>query len=161
MCRQPQTDLATGFESKTCGRCGGSGRYSYCQMYGDTCFSCRGAGIVLTKRGAAAYAYYQAMYQVPAGSIMVGDWVALSWSKKPAKVTSVGESSSKYLKDGEWLPHWEITTTRGSLGTFADAMIKKCETAEIVAERKAAAYAYQQTLGVNGKPTKRRQTANA
>ena len=28
----------------TCSRCGGSGRYSYCQMYGDRCFGCNGSG---------------------------------------------------------------------------------------------------------------------
>jgi hypothetical protein len=28
----------------TCGRCGGSGHYSYCSMYGTTCFGCRGSG---------------------------------------------------------------------------------------------------------------------
>jgi hypothetical protein len=27
-----------------CGRCGGSGHYSYCSMYGTTCFGCRGSG---------------------------------------------------------------------------------------------------------------------
>lgn len=26
----------------TCGRCGGTGEYSYCQMYGTTCFGCAG-----------------------------------------------------------------------------------------------------------------------
>jgi rRNA maturation protein Nop10 len=29
---------------ETCSRCGGSGRYSWCQMYGDTCFKCGGKG---------------------------------------------------------------------------------------------------------------------
>ena len=30
----------------TCPRCGGSGRYSYCTMYGDTCFKCHGVGYI-------------------------------------------------------------------------------------------------------------------
>ena len=34
-----------GWPVETCGRCGGSGRYSYCAMYGDTCFGCSGNGI--------------------------------------------------------------------------------------------------------------------
>lgn len=33
----------------TCGRCGGSGRYSRCQMYGDMCFGCSGRGKVAAK----------------------------------------------------------------------------------------------------------------
>ncbi len=32
---------------KTCGRCGGSGKHSYCEMHGDTCFGCGGTGKVL------------------------------------------------------------------------------------------------------------------
>lgn len=35
-----------GWPIETCGRCGGSGRYSWCQMYGDTCFGCQGTGLV-------------------------------------------------------------------------------------------------------------------
>jgi hypothetical protein len=34
----------------TCGRCGGSGSYSYCQMYGTTCFGCNGGGTVVAER---------------------------------------------------------------------------------------------------------------
>ena len=32
---------------KTCGRCGGNGKYSYTPMHGDTCFGCGGTGKVL------------------------------------------------------------------------------------------------------------------
>ena len=32
---------------KTCSRCAGSGKYSYCQTHGDTCFGCGGTGKVL------------------------------------------------------------------------------------------------------------------
>lgn len=32
---------------KVCGRCGGSGRYSYNQMDGDRCFGCSGSGKVI------------------------------------------------------------------------------------------------------------------
>ena len=32
---------------KTCGRCGGSGRFSYNQMDGDKCYGCGGSGKVL------------------------------------------------------------------------------------------------------------------
>ena len=36
-----------GWPVETCGRCGGTGRYSYCQMYGDMCFGCSGKCVVL------------------------------------------------------------------------------------------------------------------
>lgn len=45
---------ATTIETQTCSRCGGSGNYSYCTMYGTRCFKCGGAGRVYTKRGAVA-----------------------------------------------------------------------------------------------------------
>lgn len=35
---------------KICPRCGGSGKYSYNTMYGDTCFKCDGLGIVKDQR---------------------------------------------------------------------------------------------------------------
>ncbi len=41
---------------KTCGRCAGSGKYSYCQTHGDTCFGCGGSGKVLPTTSAALVA---------------------------------------------------------------------------------------------------------
>jgi hypothetical protein len=38
------------YETEPCGRCGGSGHYSYCQMHGTVCFDCRGKKVRLTKR---------------------------------------------------------------------------------------------------------------
>src|SRR5262249_29965177 len=52
--------MATAFETMTCGRCGGTGHYSYCQRFGMVCFGCGGRKVVLTKRGAAAAAFYRA-----------------------------------------------------------------------------------------------------
>jgi hypothetical protein len=34
-------------EPVTCGRCMGSGHYSYCQMWGTTCFDCKGRKMVI------------------------------------------------------------------------------------------------------------------
>lgn len=60
------------FERETCGRCGGSGSYSYCQRYGSTCFGCAGSGVRLTKRGAAASQWLIARLQVRAEDAKVG-----------------------------------------------------------------------------------------
>jgi hypothetical protein len=35
--------------AEPCTRCGGSGSYSYCQMYGTRCFGCNGGGTMLPK----------------------------------------------------------------------------------------------------------------
>jgi hypothetical protein len=44
------------FNTQSCGRCGSSGRHSYCQMHGTVCFQCGGSGSVFTKahKGMAA-----------------------------------------------------------------------------------------------------------
>jgi hypothetical protein len=55
------------FEHAPCSRCGGSGNHSYCSSWGHTCFKCvfrkgvPGTGRQLTKRGAAAAAYYETL----------------------------------------------------------------------------------------------------
>lgn len=64
--------MATKFESTECSRCGGSGRYSYCTMYGDTCFKCSGSGRMLTKRGAAARAVFLESLERTYGEVEVG-----------------------------------------------------------------------------------------
>lgn len=52
----PTTRTSLKFETTMCGRCGGSGQYSYCQMYGTRCFGCGGSGIVLSRNGKRAKA---------------------------------------------------------------------------------------------------------
>lgn len=49
------------FETEDCSRCGGSGEYSSCAMYGKTCFKCRGGKIQLTRRGIAARKAFDAV----------------------------------------------------------------------------------------------------
>lgn len=53
------------YERQPCGRCGGSGRYSFNQIDGDRCYGCGGTGQKLTKRGAAAYAFASELLDVP------------------------------------------------------------------------------------------------
>ena len=42
------------YETTECSRCGGTGQYSYCTMYGSTCFKCAGKKYQLTRKGAYA-----------------------------------------------------------------------------------------------------------
>lgn len=67
------------FDTKPCSRCGGSGRYSYNQIDGDRCYGCGGAGVQLSKKGAAARkAYDEAIDAVslrPAFTVRAGDRV--------------------------------------------------------------------------------------
>lgn len=65
------------YEMKSCSRCGGSGHYSYCTMYGTTCFKCGGSGKQLTRKGSAAklrvMAIRETLYNKPVSSVVVGD----------------------------------------------------------------------------------------
>ena len=72
-----------GFEIQDCTRCGGSGRYSYCQMYGDTCFKCGGTGVILTRRGNAAFSYYRNLFETQASNIVAGSYIRFNgkWKK--------------------------------------------------------------------------------
>jgi len=50
-CKEPfvQARLIALGHKTTCGRCGGSGHYSFCQQHGTTCFGCNGRGLVATE----------------------------------------------------------------------------------------------------------------
>src|ERR1017187_10777124 len=85
---QPQTDLATGFESQICSRCGGCGRYSFNQMERDMCYGCRGCGLVFTKRGSVARQYFQDSILTAAGDVKAG-WIARGNNGKWFPVVSV------------------------------------------------------------------------
>lgn len=60
------------YEHVTCSRCGGSGTYSYCSMYGSTCFKCGGRKRVPSKAGAKAAAAVKA-FMADNFSIRVSD----------------------------------------------------------------------------------------
>lgn len=91
------------FEAQWCGRCGGTGHYSYCQMYGTTCFGCNGQRIVLTKRGQAAAQYYREMFEIPLSEVKVGDVVRPSGMKSfvVKEVKQVGWHVQMEPKDGK------------------------------------------------------------
>lgn len=68
---------ATRFETEPCTRCGGSGSYSYCQMYGTTCFKCSGRGRSLTKRGHAAVAFLRQLRSRKGADVRLGDCILI------------------------------------------------------------------------------------
>lgn len=49
--RNPANAIRLMFDTRTCGRCGGTGRHSYCTAYQDRCFDCWGSGLALTDAG--------------------------------------------------------------------------------------------------------------
>lgn len=72
----------TKFETTTCGRCGGSGNYSFNLIHGSRCYGCGGAGQVLTKRGKAAQAWFRARLTRPAMEYQPG-WLVFTGDLSP------------------------------------------------------------------------------
>lgn len=139
-------------ESKSCGRCGGSGSYSWNARNGSTCFGCGGRGEVLTKRGAAAQAYLDSLSMVRAGDLKPGDqyWdlgvtngcdVYGYW----AKVVSVEHNA-----EGKLILN--TTSKYGNSGLQCDDghVVKKARSAEEVAETRRLALAFQCYLTKSG-----------
>jgi hypothetical protein len=162
--------MASIFETKTCSRCGGSGSYSYCQMYGSTCFGCSGSGRQLTKRGKAAAAFLRSLRTVKASAVNFGDAVLIEGCPGFSKTTYIRvdemhtqlRSGSSRQPDGTRKTYnhlfLEGSTPKGErsgLGTFPDADVRLVPTKAQAAAQIAQALAYQATLTQAGKPRQR------
>jgi hypothetical protein len=149
----------TVFETTTCTRCGGGGRYSFNIMHGDRCYGCGGTGVKLTKRGAAARAFFLASQEMPVADLKVGMWLwDDTWGKKPKfmPVLSVKPSGSCAIVNGQPVHYIDVETERSTLGVFPDSTVRAVRDE---AHRKAlleAALAFQATLTQAGKPSKRK-----
>ncbi len=150
------------FESEYCGRCGGSGRYSFNLMNGDRCFGCGGSGVQLTKRGKAARAFYVESQQVPVAELRPGAFIWDDMYGKVAKflpILSIKQSGTCQVVNGERRYYTDIETKRGSLGVFPDSVVRAVRDEDQRRAQVAAALAYQATLTKAGKPCARIPTA--
>lgn len=152
-------------EATTCGRCGGTGSYSWNAMHGSVCYGCRGRGEVLTKRGLAAQAWLNEQRMLPASEFKVGDsyfsqgFSAGSFSQ-PNRWIKI--ESIEVREDGQLVLNG-VDVKRASYDKFAgesytcapDTKLRKAQSAEQKKALHAAALAYQATLGKSGKPLKR------
>lgn len=153
--------MATLFESEACSRCGGSGHYSYCQMYGTTCFKCAGRKIVLTKRGAEAQRYFTERCSKRAADLKPGDKVyydglfgKAGWSEViEVRAGDAARDGGSVLPDGTVKAAELIVETKlCKHHTSADAMFRVAQSKEDRAAKVAEALAYQETLTKSGKP---------
>jgi hypothetical protein len=149
----------TVFETTTCTRCGGGGRYSFNLMHGDRCYGCGGTGVKLTKRGAAASAFFRASQEMPVADLKVGMYVwDTAWGKKAKflPVLSIKQSGCYTIVNGQPVHYIDVETERGGCGFFPDGTVRAVRDE---AHRKAlleAALAFQATLTQAGKPSKRK-----
>lgn len=152
---------ARGFEREACTRCGGSGHYSYCQMYGTTCFKCAGQRFVLTKRGAAAAAYCETLRSKPHGEVKAGD--KIRWNGKTCTVLETRNSVQEGMSgtNGVMKPYRregiDIMTNLVQLVCCDPAkLVRMAQSAEDKARTLALALAYEDTLTKAGTPRKAR-----
>jgi hypothetical protein len=139
------------FEHDTCGRCGGSGHYSYNQIHGTVCYGCNGHGVKLTRRGQAAQRLFNELLSKPVEQVVVGDRIRIDSMGRVAAHTVTAITS-----DGQYPGlnlHLEGPCCR-SYGVLTGERVRVIPTRE---ERQVAidkALAFQGTLTKLGKPRK-------
>lgn len=147
------TETKPAFETETCGRCGGSGRYSYCQMYGDRCFKCGGKGKHLTKRGLAAATYLKTLRSKPACEVKVGDeYLSEGFAPLGIETKWVKVETIEIRNDGSIL----LRSSHCEYGANKTTILRIRQNAETVASTFAAAMEYQNNLTKAGKPKVRK-----
>jgi hypothetical protein len=134
-----------GFEIETCGRCGGSGEYSFNLLDGKRCYGCQGKGVKFTKRGRAAYDFCSKGFTVKWSEVEPGQKVFESGGWRT--VTDIADAIDKY-PGGIYVsfgPDFGLFTSKD----FEVKVFHKMESARL------AAIEYQATLTKAGKPRKR------
>jgi len=140
------------FESCTCSRCGGSGKFSFNQMDGDRCYGCCGTGWVLTKRGKAASMFYKNSLEKSVSDLVVGDQVMDYIGVSGPKVwCTVSDITPDTLNAGRVI----LTLTRKgrevcSTSVFATSVMSSIKSEAERVQKLNAALAYQETLTKTG-----------
>ena len=139
--------LNTVFEKEVCGRCGGSGQYSYNQVDGSRCYGGGGKGERLTKRGSAASAFYSKSLTVEADCLKVGDIIRCEQAN-PFTGTRI-RYSAPIVEIGDAHGLLKITTASAKYGKNATIGFKEYVIVLNEDERNAkiaAALEYQASL---------------
>lgn len=155
-------------ETVVCGRCGGTGKYSYCQTYGHTCFKCGGAGAVMTKRGAEANRLYIRLLSKPTVELKAGDQIRYNdfftgtkWRTVTDIYLQTAERNGGAYSTKDGVPVYsgyviECDTIR--LHSTADELHRVAATKEQKQAAKAKALIYQDRLTKAGKVAKKHTT---
>lgn len=114
------------YQTESCTRCGGCGRYSWCEMHGDRCFKCNGTGLQLTRAGAkardAVLARIAALTTVPMAQVKVGD--VMREHGKRHTVVKTGLDGGSITSDGVCKPTISLHFKAGwSLSAVAEHQV--------------------------------------
>lgn len=152
------------FETKTCGRCGGTGKHSYNQVHGDMCYGCGGSGIVLSARGKEANNYFNESIYRSVDECVIGDlvyergisskWLVIDGINKDVtdtyQVLDNGEKNYCYIYIA-----FKPNSTRGQY-YIKGTSIKSVKSVDEIKQKRQEALDYQDTLTKAGKPRKRK-----
>lgn len=155
------------FESQTCSRCGGSGKFSFNLIHGTMCYGCNGKGVKLTKRGKAAKQFFDNSLTVPASELKVGmvvkEWEGYKYfatireidtgtdyelGQRHTTSYSLGEDGNRQMI--------LIDTGRDKSKFYPDCRVRVMHTDDEKAAKILAALEYQATLTSNGTVSKRK-----
>ncbi len=154
----------TVFETETCGRCGGSGRFSFNLMDGDRCYGCGGTGWKHTKRGRVASAWFRDAMKTKVADLEPG-FKLLNRDGLWWEIVSIETSRSRYLRGGEWKHYVDLNLKRGKKvsgrGEFPDGEVTAVPNFDHHRALLKEAAEYEGTLTKAGKPRKRRAKAAA
>lgn len=153
---------STSFETEVCSRCGGSGRFSFNLMTGDTCFKCRGKGNCYTKRGQVAIDYYRELLKVPVTELKIGDLIWCSHLCGPAGgfraitkiLTGPAHLHPMYSMAEPDRVMVTVYTEKSSHSYYSDQTVQKGWSGSEKADYKRMALEYQDTLLKSGKVAK-------
>lgn len=145
------------YESETCTRCGGSGHYSYNQISGTRCFKCRGTKVQLTKRGAAAKAYADAMLNKPVEEVLPGQlvqYVDVLAGKRYRYCTLVEREGYCGMSNGKPIRSFDLVNREGKvvMGLGEGILVRVMPSQEQLDEIEA----YQNSLTKAGTSSRRK-----
>ena len=130
------------FESMICTRCNGTGEHSFNLLHGSRCYGCSGNGNHLTKKGAAAQLYYNALCSKPASEFTIGELINVGTTKVQfATITHIESDNTGRIN---------IQTAQITLSVYSHTVIKFGLSAEQKAEFISKALEYQSKLTKTG-----------
>lgn len=157
------------FETEPCGRCGGSGTNSYCEMWGTTCFDCGvrrgepGTGRRLTKRGKMARDFYLSLMPTKTvADLIPGDLVSdIGFRDRVVEIVpttswSIDAATGQPKVDPATLRDVRFTKSIYS-GLLLTRVFRLVPTVEQADAAYAKAIAYQATLTKTGTVAKRKE----
>lgn len=145
------TKLTDVLETEDCGRCGGTGHYSYNQIDGTRCYGCGGKGTRYTKRGRAARDYWRWLLTTEARFIAAGERIWVDGG--PFSRSGWKTVESVEARPGEGRIHIRVKGGL-SMGEFSDSPVLCAPKPFGIALIKAVA-CYQENLTKAGTPRKR------